>query len=365
MSMFKGEFYAAGKLYIAGEYAVVEPGAAAILVGLDRGITATAVSAAEYSVASHVYGADPLALSYRPGLRAEIAGMPYDYCAAAITVAEQMREILGLKQHKYALKISSTLEYAEGVKLGLGSSAAVVAAVVGALADFYKMGLDLATVFKLAVIATVQISAQTSCGDIAASIMGGWVHYRSPNRKQILSDYRQGRLIAALTSPGWQGCAAETLPALEGCRLLVGATGRPAKTVSMVQAVHSGSYQHSDSYQKFLREMELCVSNLAAAVKTGDCAAAADAINSAGKLLVQLGSASGVDIETQQLRQLRELAQLAGGAAKFSGAGGGDCGIALAADPPTVAKIIAAWREHGIEPLAVEVTEGCGESIVC
>ncbi|MCV5005331.1 hypothetical protein OFM39_37310, partial [Escherichia coli] len=46
-------------------------------------------------------------------------------------------------------------------------------------------------------------------------------------------------------------------------------------------------------------------------------------------LLNQLTSLSNVSIETEELKRLNDLAEKYGGAAKSSGAGGGDCGIVI------------------------------------
>ncbi|MDN6747937.1 MAG: phosphomevalonate kinase, partial [Brevibacterium sp.] len=62
---------------------------------------------------------------------------------------------------------------------------------------------------------------------------------------------------------------------------------------------------------------------------------------------------SGSQIETEQLRSLCDIAETYGAAAKPSGAGGGDCGIALSeADLPTI-DILREWERHGIQRLSL------------
>ena len=72
-------------------------------------------------------------------------------------------------------------------------------------------------------------------------------------------------------------------------------------------------------------------------------------------LLVKLASFSGLNIETPLLKTLIETASDLGGAAKTSGAGGGDCGIALLTDTNQVSTLINRWQAAGIEPLAFNV----------
>ncbi|MGH7895641.1 MAG: phosphomevalonate kinase, partial [Candidatus Binatia bacterium] len=60
-------------------------------------------------------------------------------------------------------------------------------------------------------------------------------------------------------------------------------------------------------------------------------------------------------IVTPALRRLVEVARRAGAVAKPSGAGGGDCGIALATSPGVAAAVRAAWRDGGILPLDITI----------
>ena len=69
-----------------------------------------------------------------------------------------------------------------------------------------------------------------------------------------------------------------------------------------------------------------------------------------------LSRASGITIETPQLRRLAEIAQEHGAVAKSSGAGGGDCGIALC--PPETGHrrhVAPPGRRPSIHPLDLSV----------
>ena len=73
------------------------------------------------------------------------------------------------------------------------------------------------------------------------------------------------------------------------------------------------------------------------------------------RLLSDLSRTSGITIETPQLRRLAEIAQEHGAVAKSSGAGGGDCGIALCPPETDTAAMCAAWEKAGIRPLDLSV----------
>ena len=78
-------------------------------------------------------------------------------------------------------------------------------------------------------------------------------------------------------------------------------------------------------------------------------------------MLRDLAAASGVEIETADLREMCDIIEGMGAAAKASGAGGGDCGVALV--HPTVERdaLERAWRDLGVVPLALSVTATEGD----
>src|SRR5699024_4940290 len=144
---------APGKLFIAGEYAVVDPGHPAILVAVDRYLTA-----AVELVRGDQGGGQVTSEAY-PGPRRWVRSAAnavtfdtgeVDYLTAAIGAVEDYRERAGAAPASYNLHITS--ELAEGPrKLGLGSSAAVVAAVISALSQLYRLDLTLQQRFRLGI----------------------------------------------------------------------------------------------------------------------------------------------------------------------------------------------------------------------
>ena len=72
-------------------------------------------------------------------------------------------------------------------------------------------------------------------------------------------------------------------------------------------------------------------------------------------MLRRLGEASGVPIETPELKKLSEIADDYSAAGKLSGAGGGDCGIAVCFDEVTANNVVSAWEDEGLIPLDVTI----------
>ena len=72
-------------------------------------------------------------------------------------------------------------------------------------------------------------------------------------------------------------------------------------------------------------------------------------------LLLRLSKQFNLTIETPELEQLVELSHAYQFEAKSSGAGGGDCGIAIGHRRQKVRLLVDRWRKIGIVPLDVKV----------
>lgn len=132
---------APGKLYIAGEYAVVEPGHAAIIVAVDRYITVTLQEAEEGGLVRSEGDAYSTIYWRHEGGHPVFRDADTDYVSQAIAVVEELREERGLPAKYYNLDLTSTLEESDGRKFGLGSSGAVTVAIIDAVSRFYELGL--------------------------------------------------------------------------------------------------------------------------------------------------------------------------------------------------------------------------------
>ncbi|MFJ3383506.1 MULTISPECIES: phosphomevalonate kinase [unclassified Curtobacterium] len=349
------EFRAHGKLFVAGEYAVVEPGQPSVIIALDRAITArVAEGHGAGSVHSEEYGHLPLTWTRaEDGLALDREHHPYDYVMATIDLVEKLRAELGIEPRFHDLRISSQLDDASGRKFGLGSSAAVTVATVGALDRFYGLGLSQRQRFQVALLATIRVNPRASGGDLAASTFGGWLRYSAPDREHLAAQLDDRTVSDVLhDAAAWEGFDVQRLPAPENLRLLVGWTGSPASTTKLVGVVRR---HRNGGYAAFLDESRACVDDLTNGLQTGDAERALGALRRARGLLQRLGDSVGSRIETDRLTTLCDVVESAGGAAKPSGAGGGDCGIALVPVEHDTAGILREWEAHDIRHLTIAV----------
>ena len=353
---------APGKLYIAGEYAVVEPGHRAVLVAVNRFITLRITPcspAGGYAgtIRSQLYDTGSRPWRHRPqdGL-AEAVGGDDDYVISAIRVVEALVAEGGGRLGSFNLGISSELDEADGRKLGLGSSAAVTVATVRAVAGFYGLSLDDSRVYKLAMLASDAVQPIGSGGDIAASAVTGWVDYASPDRVWLRRARQRAQARGGtgdLLESDWPGLCLRRLP-VPSVRLQVGWTGAPASTPALVADVQTRSHG-ADDYTVFLRDSQDCLARLITAIEDDDAARIMRQIARNRALLAGLSRIGGRTIETTELARLVEIALDHGATAKSSGAGGGDCGIALCPPATDLVALRAAWETAGIRPLDLSV----------
>jgi phosphomevalonate kinase len=218
-----------------------------------------------------------------------------------------------------------------GRKLGLGRSAATLAATTAVL---LAAGGERARSRVRAAALAANVDFQDghgSGGDVAASVHGGVVEVRRVRGELVVSPI--------------------TLP--EELQLVVGWTGESAPTVPLVARFATAESSPT------LSELGTVAEAAAAAASGGDADALCAAVERSAALLARLGEELGLPIVTPALRTLVEVATDVGAVAKPSGAGAGDCGIALVRSSQEADALRAAWQKAGITPLpAALATEG-------
>ncbi|MCG4282129.1 phosphomevalonate kinase [Lacticaseibacillus saniviri] len=349
---------APGKLYIAGEYAVVETGFPAIIVALNQFVTVTVEAKQQYgSIVSNQYQENSLVWK-REGdqMVFDNRDNPFHYILSAIHLTEDYARELGKPLALYQLSVDSDLDAVDGRKFGLGSSAAVTVATVKALNLFYELNMSADQIYKLAAIAHLDVQGNGSLGDIAASVYGGWIAYRSFD-KEWLAAQRHEATLSELLNMDWPELSIKLLTPPDNMRLLIGWTGSPASTSQLVDKITIAKAQKKAAYQQFLADSKAVLEDLIASFNRQDLAGIQAGIRANRHALDRLADFSGVAIETPVLKKMRQLAENFGGCAKTSGAGGGDCGIVLIDQDAEITPLLDQWRANQIEPLNFEVHE--------
>lgn len=363
--------HAPGKLFIAGEYAVVEPGHPAILVAVDRQVSVTVSGSNGVDV---VIDSDLCAGGARlqrrggglAGLGAGDEQQALDsltHVVSAIEVVDGLLAERGLRAPPMHVSIRSRL-HRNGTKLGLGSSGAVTVAAVAAVAAYYGMELSPDARFRLAMLATARRDTGSSGGDLAASVWGGWIAYHAPDRAAVLEMVQRWGIEETIRAP-WPGFGLRRLPPPRGLALEVGWTGRPASTTSLAARLGTREWQGSTSQRSFVARSDECVRASIRALERGDDHELLRRVRGARQVLADLDNEVRLGIFTTKLTALCDAAEAAGGAAKPSGAGGGDCGIALldATAKREISQLRASWAAAGVLPMPIHIqpTKGSAE----
>ncbi len=352
---------APGKLYVAGEYAVTEPGYKSVLIAVDRFVTASieASNAVTSTIHSKTLHYEPVTFN-RNEDKIDIsdanAASQLKYVVTAIEVFEQYARSCNVKLKHFHLEIDSNLDDASGNKYGLGSSAAVLVSVVKALNEFYDMQLSNLYIYKLAVISNVRLQSLSSCGDIAVSVYSGWLAYSTFDHDWVKQQMEETSVNEVLEK-NWPGLHIEPLQAPENMEVLIGWTGSPASSPHLVSEVKRLKSDPS-FYGRFLDQSHTCVENLIYAFKTNNIKGVQKMIRQNRMIIQQMDNEATVDIETENLKMLCDIGERYGAAAKTSGAGGGDCGIAIIDNRIDKNRIYNEWASHGIKPLKFKIYHG-------
>lgn len=255
-------------------------------------------------------------------------------------------------------------------KVGFGFSAASTVAVVAALLTFFisesekfrnknlfhKKNLKKEELFKLSALSHYLAQGKIGSGfDIAASVFGGIFIYRRFDPVWLKSQIRKEKDIRKIIEKPWPNFYFKKLNLPENLQLLIGWTGKSALTSQMIKKLHKWKQKNQSEYKKLIFGIGKLVKELINAWGLGKKEKILEVIKKNGAHLRELGEKSGVNIETKKLRKLAEIAEKFGGAGKLSGAGGGDCGIALAFDKKIAKTIKKAWKKNNILPIEAKI----------
>lgn len=346
-----------GKLFVAGEYAVVEPGYPAIIVAVDRFIhlRMTETKRSYGQIFSRGFTDEP-AQWVRRRNRFWLKKQNYrlKYVRSAIHTTERYLYEQKIPLRLFDLEIASELKSDQNKKLGLGSSGAITVGTIRALLQFYGIADDDLLVYKLAVLAQLNLRVNSSFGDLAASSFTGWIKYQSFDREFILNRFKR-MPTKDLVHMRWPALEIEALKVADGVNFLIGWTGRPASSNQLVGDVQSQKRQSQSEYDDFLKISKESVNLLAHSLKTNHIEGIKQAVRSNRDALLAMGQQTKVVIETPQLKRLIDLAAKHDAVAKTSGAGGGDSGIAFVFDDSEIQPLIHDWQKEGISQLPLSI----------
>jgi phosphomevalonate kinase len=299
---------APGKIFLVGEYAVLEEGPA-VLAAVSR-----------HAVAQYIPGMDAMSNVVREAVeraRAEIGE-----AASALPPGS-------------VLVNSDDFQHGNQ-KIGLGSSSATAAAAVGALFESAGVSVEKNRERIYTIALAAHRAAQGGAGsgaDVAAAVHGGLIRVeRQPAGAPLV----------------------ESLPLPAGLHLVVFWTGQAVSTTNMIEGVQKFAKKDPNAYRQMIDNLRETAEKFVTELRANSATGAVAAAGRYGRRLAVLGAAASVPIVTGTFTRASELAKELGGIAKPSGAGGGDIGIAMFAIPEA-ARLFAHALPKPLTPLDVDL----------
>jgi len=328
---------APGKLLLFGEYAVLT-GASAVVMAVDRRVRVCLMPAqqARGRLSAPQMGLADAAMQYAErrvfceGVDLGMTGRLLPQLASRVGL--DIETVLNADIQIDSGALFERDDNGVPIKLGLGSSGAVTAALALAFEH-------LASVPRASVVDQIRrwlpvyreaLRSDASGADLAASFGGGLLVYR-PDREQPL-----------LTALEWPS----------GLCLQPVWIGTSAQTEHYVKALSNFRQRQPAAADALLSGMSAIVESLLADRSPQSWLRAGEQYAEA---LVELGRAMRRPIMTQPHQRLRDLAAACGVVYKSCGAGGGDLGLALGTDSDRLDAFSAACPTIGAHPLKLQI----------
>ncbi|WIG56002.1 MAG: Phosphomevalonate kinase [Rhodanobacteraceae bacterium] len=300
---------APGKLVLLGEYAVLE-GAPALVMAVDRRARATLanIDGDCWEIVSPTLGLHAR-LRLRGHEAAWIGTAPAELEWTA-TLLARFPQARALPPCRIELDSDAFhLEHAGArTKLGLGSSAALAVALLGALHAHANLAPP--TLGEAIAAHRAIQHGQGSGIDIAASLKGGL------SRFALHDDTARA--------------APQQLP--DGLRWCCVYSGRPASTRAMLQTVAAWREREPTAFAQRTRELATISSRGIDAMTANDATAFLSSFHDYAGALARFGEAAGADIASREHRAIAAIAAECGCFYKSCGAGGGDVGVTFAVE---------------------------------
>ena len=318
-----------GKLYIAGEYSVLIPNQSAIIKNIDIFMKAEIKFSEKYSIYSDMY-------DYSVTLEEDDKN--YSLITETVNIVNEYLQLKGIHIKPFNMKITGKMEK-NGRKYGIGSSGSVTVLTVKAMSKLYSYEISSEELFKLSSYVLLKRGDNGSMGDIACISYENPVMYTSFDRNLIKEKMKKSSL-GEIMDLQW-GYKIEKIDCPEKYEFLVGWTGIPSISGKMIIEVKNSINK------EFLEKSEEIIRNLKNGIEQGNKEIISENIEENGKLLSLLHK----KIYSQKLLELVESAEGLDICAKSSGAGGGDCGIAISFNKNDTEKLLERWESKGIELL--------------
>ncbi len=361
-------YSAPGKLFVSGEWAILEVGNHGLVAAVNNRVHVSvehlddydgvSITASEFNVTDGraKYLDNKLVFMNIGDKEKESLKLLAE--AISVSLRYVTEQNIKFKPFKIATSSKEAQIEVDGElkKVGFGSSAAVVVATIAAILDFHEHKATKEEIYKLSTIAHYFAQGKVgSAFDVAASTYGGLFVYSRFDPDWLTRNVESGEKLTSIVKEKWSSLVIEELNIPENFSLLVAWTKESASTTNMIKQMNEFKKNNPDKYNELFSDIAGCAKNVIEAWKNNDFELVTIELQNNKEKLSELTAITGIPIETPELKMLAEKAAECGAAGKLSGAGGGDCGIAVCFDKDTANSVVEKWKEVGLYPLDVTI----------
>ena len=295
-----------GKLYLAGEYAILEDYASALITSVPKKITVFIEESDKTTIFDTINKTSV-------GLFEENGNF---------TLVQQFIQFLTEYTNSdktFALTIYNEL-HSDDKKYGLGSSGAVLVAIARAILSFENITYNDLTIFKLVALFNIKHNLSGSMGDVAASINDGITFYQKFNAEFVNEMIRQDKSVKEIINTNWDGLLIEKIHPKADLSILARWTGEAVDTKEHVKLWKEHKDNYKEEFKVFVETSDHLVKTLKDNLVETDASNALNTINKLRENLLYLESFSKIPMETNSMKNYINSHS----AGKQSGSGSGD-----------------------------------------
>ena len=295
-----------GKLYLAGEYAILEDYASALITSVPKKITVFVEESDKTTIFDTINKTSV-------GLFEENSNF---------TLVQQFIQFLTEYTNSdktFALTIFNEL-HSDDKKYGLGSSGAVLVAIARAILSFENITYNDLTIFKLVALFNIKHNLSGSMGDVAASINDGITFYQKFNAEFVNEMIRQNKSVKEIINTNWDGLLIEKIQPKADLSILARWTGEAVDTKEHVKLWKQHKNNYKEEFKVFVETSNHLVKTLKDNLVETDASNALNTINKLRENLLFLESFSKIPMETNAMKNYIDSHS----AGKQSGSGSGD-----------------------------------------
>ncbi len=355
---------APGKLMLSGEWSILEKNVRCIVLAVQQRVFAAirpeeriSIHLKDFNLTSRCHYSDG-------GLSFNIEDGRLIFAKHAIESALRYLETRNIPIQPFYLETWGEIsmvkneETGQKMKVGFGSSAAAVVAIIAAVLQYHTDSnftqQDKEVIFKLSIISHFLGQGKLGSGfDVAASTFGGALIYR-----KFDPDWLQQKItnepLSKLVNEDWPLLQYIPISLPAELVMMVGFTGTSASTTKLVQEMKLYKQKYPDGYFTIISRIADVTEQLIEAIKSKNQLSILKLLDQNRILLEELSFACSCHLEIEAHQIMSHTASKYGAVAKFSGAGGGDCSVGVCFNELDAAIIIEEWTKNGIMPIDIE-----------